>query len=36
MASLIGSLLLFIQDLNLSLAALYLEIEGTQIFHRER
>jgi len=35
MASLIGSLLLFIQDLNLSLAALYLEIEGTQIFKRE-
>jgi hypothetical protein len=36
MASLIGSLLLFIQDLNLSLAALYLEIEGTQLFKRER
>jgi len=34
MGSLIASLLLFIQDLNLSLAALYLEIEGTQIFKK--
>jgi hypothetical protein len=35
MASLIGALLLFIQDLNLSLAALYLEIEGTQLFKHD-